>query len=134
MFMNSRIIYLLFTNHERYLSRTIFFIFTNSRTTKKWRVSRYHEHDFVNSRITNHKCFGVHEFTNRCFNFHEFTNHISCFHESRTKSFSRIHERLFSFSRIHERKKANSRLHERRWGGLLYARSTVSFSVLLDFD
>ena len=85
-----------------------------SRIHECQRNGWFHERNSV----TNHKCIGVHEFTNKCFNFHEFTNDIYCFHESRTTLFSRIHERFFSFSRIHERKKANSRLHERRWGGL----------------
>ena len=87
-------------------SRTIFWIFTNSRTREKWQVSRFQERDFVNSRTTINKYAGI----------HEFTNNISSFQKSRTKWFSRIHERFFSFSRIHERKKTDSRCTNRAWG------------------
>ena len=82
-------------------SRTIFSIFTNSRTTEKWRVSRFHEHDFFNLRITNHKCIGIHEFTRKYFNFHELTNDISSFHESRTTSYLR-YEFTIDFLHFHE--------------------------------
>ena len=100
-------------------SRTIFWIFRNSRTREKWQVSRFQERDFVNSRTTINKYARIHEFTNKFSSFHEFANDISSFHESRTKSFSRIHERFFSFSRIHKRKKAGTRLYEHHWGASL---------------
>ena len=108
-------------------SRTIFWIFTNSRTREKWQVSRVQERDFVNSRTTTNKYAGIHEFTNKFFNFHEFTNDISSFHESRTKSFSRIHEQFFLFSRIHERKKADSR-YEHSWGASVEVSSIFFFA------
>ena len=50
-------------------SRTIFWIFTNSRTREKWQFSRFQERDFVNSRTTINKYAGIHEFTNKFFNF-----------------------------------------------------------------
>ena len=55
-------------------SRTIFWIFTNSRTREKWQVSRFQERDFVYSQTTINKYAGIHEFANKFFNFHEFTN------------------------------------------------------------
>ena len=69
------------------------------------RVARFHERDFVISRITNHECVGIHEFTNKLSNFHELSNNISSFNESRTTTFSRIQEQSFLFSRIREPKK-----------------------------
>ena len=96
-------------------SRTIFLVFTNSRTTEGLRVSLFF------CPFTNHKSriywyLRIHE---QIFQFFTISRTTFCrftIHESRTKSFWWIQERYFSFSRIHERKKANSRLPERRWG------------------
>ena len=94
-------------------SRTIFFFFTNSGTREKYRVSRFHERDFVNSPIPNHKCIGVHEqifqfsrIQERYFFFSRITNDI-IFTNSRT---------IFTFTSSRTRKKNNFRFHERRWG------------------
>ena len=99
-------------------SRTIFLVFTNSRTTEEKRVSRFYERDFVHSRTTNHESVEIHEFTNKFFNFHEFTNKFFNFHEF-PNDFSHFHE-------FPNEKKNNSRLPERRWRGLLNSHFSVS--------
>ena len=63
-------------------SRTIFLIFTNSRSMEEGRFSQFYEHDIVILRITNHECIGIQEFTNIFFQF------------------SRILEQHFFFSRV----------------------------------
>ena len=60
-------------------SRTIFWIFTNSRMREKWQVSRFQEWDFVSSRATINKYAGIHEFMNKFSQIHERKKPIPAF-------------------------------------------------------